>query len=404
MRKNIIAICLILQSFAAFSQSKYLSDFNYFWETINTEYAYFDAKQTNWQKVKEVYSKRLNSIKEDWEFTYLIELMKHELYDAHFTLNKNLAFSFRLIPNDVDAFVSLKNNKYYITDIRDNYTIKKFNLKIDDELIVVNDTSFKDLVKKNLPISIKKPDNKVKEYFANLIFAGRHNQPRKIKVLRKGKFITLKLPKPNLKKYNSKLLDYKLLSGNIGYIRINNSLGNNNLIQQFPKAVDSLHNSLHNSKAIIIDLRNTANGGNTDVAKSIMGKFIKEEMPYQIHERVGLERAFGIKRKYIELLSPLKNPYKKPVYVLVSRWTGSVGEAIAQGFSNMENVTVVGTTMAKLLGAIKCKQLQNSGIRFCYPFEKLYNVNGLPREHFKPDFTTNSYKETYLKALELIDE
>ncbi|SDR75146.1 carboxyl-terminal processing protease [Polaribacter sp. KT25b] len=400
MRKNILIILLTLQSLVTFSQNKYLSDFNYFWETIQMEYAYFDVKQTNWQKVKEVYSKRLNSIKEDWEFTYLIELMKHELYDAHFTLNKNLAFSFRLIPNDVDAFVSIKNNKYYIKDIRQNYTITNFNLKIGDEIVKMNGVNFADIVQLNLPKSIESPDHKVKEYFANLIFAGRHDKPRKIKVLRNGKFIILKLPKPNLKKYNSTLLDYKLLPENIGYIRINNSLGNNNVIKQFPKIVDSLQNS----KAIIIDLRNTANGGNTDVAKSIMGKFVKEEMPYQIHERVGLEREFGIKRKYIELLSPLKNPYTKPVYVLVSRWTGSVGEAIAQGFSNMNNVTVVGTTMAKLLGAIKCKQLQNSGIRFCYPFEKLYNVNGLPREYFKPDFTTNSYKETYLKALELIDE
>lgn len=400
MRKNILIIFLILQSVAAFSQSKYLSDFNYFWETINTEYAYFDVKQTNWQKVKEVYLKRLKAVKEDWEFTYLIELMKHELYDAHFTLNKNLGFSFRLIPNDVDAFVSLKRNKYYITDIRDHYTITNFNLKIGDELIEVNDTSFKDLVKKNLPVSIKKPDNKVKEYFANLIFAGRHNQPRKIKVLRNGKFITLKLPKPKLKESSYNLLDYKFLPDNIGYIKINNSLGNNNLIQQFPKAVDSLHNS----KAIIIDLRNTANGGNTDVAKSIMGKFIKEEMPYQIHERVGLERAFGIKRKYIEILSPLKKPYTKPVFILVGKWTGSVGEAIAQGFSNIENATVVGTTMAKLLGAITCKQLQNSGIRFCFPFEKLYNTNGLPREYFRPDVETLNDSNTLTKALEIINE
>lgn len=400
MKKNIILIYALLHAVFVFSQNKYQSDFNYFWETIKMEYAYFDVKQTNWQKVKDVYGKRLKSIKEDWEFTYLIELMKHELYDAHFTLNKNLAFSFRLIPNDVDAFVSVKNNKYYISDLRENYTITNFNIKIGDEIVAINDVSFADVVQMNLPVSIENPDYKVKEYFANLIFAGRHNQPRKIKIVRKQKEITLTLPKPKLKKEATNLIDYKRLQKNIGYVVLNNSLGNNNVIKQFPKIIDTLQNT----NALIIDLRNTANGGNTDVAKSIMGKFIKQEMPYQIHERVGLEREFGIKRKYIEILSPLQKPYLKPVYVLVSKWTGSVGEAIAQGFSNIDNVTVVGTTMAQLLGAIKCKQLQNSGIRFCYPFEKLYNINGVPRAQFTTDVITESYKETYTKALELINE
>lgn len=400
MKKYILLILAFFSLIKVTSQNKYEQDFNYFWDVVRVEYAYFDQKQTDWTKVKEVYRKRLKTIKKDWEFTYLIELMKHELYDSHFTLNRNLAFSFRLIPNDLDAYISVRNNRYYINDIRQDYKITNSRLKSGDEILKINNEDFKDVLKRNFPKSITNPNDEVKEYFANLIFAGKHNEPRKITVRQNGKIKTVVLEKATSIKESNKLLDFKILNNNVGYIKINNSLGNNNVIKEFPKAVDQLQTT----KAIIIDLRNTHSGGNTDVAKAIMGKFIEKEIPYQIHERVGLEREFGVKRKYIEILSPLETPYLKPVYVLVSRWTGSVGEAVAQGFSNIKTATVIGTKMAQLLGAINCRTLSNSRIRFCYPFEKLYNTNGVPREQFIPEIKTKSDKETYIKVIQLINE
>lgn len=400
MRKSFLILLTLICTSIALGQSKYQKDFDYFWELIDREYAYFDSKQTDWKKVKELYQKRLNSIKEDWEFTYTIELMKHELYDPHFSLNRNLDFSFRLIPNSVDAYIELRNDKYYISDIREGYSIEDYDIKVGDELISVNGKSIVEVINWNLPASIEKPDDEVKEYFANLIFAGRHNKPRDFETLRNQKKLKVKLPKATAKKPSDSLLDYEVLPGNIGYIKINNSLGNYDVIKTFPKAVDALAST----KSIIIDIRETHGGGNTDVAKAIMGKFIKKEMPYQVHENVWYEKHLGIKRKYIEILSPLSNPYEKPVYVLVSRWTGSVGEAIAQGFSNMNQATIVGTKMARLLGAITCNTLPDSKIRVCYPFEKLYNLDETPRENFIPDLISGNYKETLDKTIELIRE
>ena len=383
-----------------YGQHKFQKDFDHFWELLDKEYAYFDQKQTDWDKVKVLYNNRLQSVKEDWEFTYIIELMKHELYDPHISLNRNLDFSFRLIPNDTDAYIKVKNDMYYIADIRESYTIPDYDLKIGDQILKINNKEIQDVINFNLPVAIKSPNDQVKEYFANLIFAGRHNEPRDFVLLRDGKKMKVSLPKASPKKRSSLVLTSEILPSNIGYIKINNSLGNHEMIKVFPQVV----NDLASTQALIIDLRETHSGGNTDVAKAIMGKFITKEIPYQIHERVGLEREFGIKRKYIEIVSPLKDPYQKPVYVLVSRWTGSVGEAIAQGFSKIENATVVGTRMARLLGAISCYTLPDSRLRVCFPFEKLYSIDGIPREDFQPRTTTSNYKHTFQKTLELIRE
>lgn len=397
MKKTIL---LFFISLTTFSQSKYERDFNNFWVRLNLQFAYFDSKQTNWNKVKEIYQPQVKKAKSDIEFLEIIERVILELYEPHVGLNRNRSSSFRLIPNDTDAWIKLVKGKYFIEDLRDGYSIQNSGLKEGSQLISFNGKKIEDLVFENLPKSFINHNKEVKEYLVNMIFAGKHNEPRNLEVLKNGIVEKYSLEKAKKLTQESELITVKVIKNNVGYIKINNSLFDNRVIKMFPKAVDSLENT----KAIIIDLRDTHRGGNAEVAKSIMGKFITEEMPFQVHERVGLEREFGIKRKYVEILFPLDNPYRKPVYILVGRWTGSVGEAIAQGFSNIETAKVIGTEMAKLKGAVTCFTLQETGIGICFPFEKLYNINGTPREDFIPEIITNTSRETYKKVLKIINE
>ena len=72
----------------------------------------------------------------------------------------------------------------------------------------------------------------------------------------------------------------KILNKNTAYIKINNSLGNNNLIVEFDKTLDSLFQY----KNLIIDLTKTPSGGNSTVARAIMGRFTNKLLPFQVHE------------------------------------------------------------------------------------------------------------------------
>jgi carboxyl-terminal processing protease len=168
--------------------------------------------------------------------------------------------------------------------------------------------------------------------------------------------------------------------GTIGYLKINNSLGENALIAQF----DSALTALQGTTGLILDLRETPSGGNTTVARAIMGRFIAREAPYQRHEQPAQEAATGIRRSWLELVSPRGIQYKAPLVVLVGRWTGSMGEGLAIGFDALHRATVVGTEMAQLNGGITSYTLPNSGISFAIPFERIAHVNGQPRENFRP--------------------
>ena len=168
--------------------------------------------------------------------------------------------------------------------------------------------------------------------------------------------------------------------GDIGYIKINNYLFDNSIIAKF----DSVLNTLIKSRAIIIDLRETPSGGNTSVARAILGRFISKEQFYQKHELYAEEKATGVKRSWEEIVSPRGITYKNPVVVLADHWTGSISEGITIAFDGMKRATVIGTQLARLNGAVDGFEMPDTKIGFNISIERLYHVNGLPRELYNP--------------------
>jgi carboxyl-terminal processing protease len=113
------------------------------------------------------------------------------------------------------------------------------------------------------------------------------------------------------------------------------------------------------------------------------------------------ELPFDTKRYWVEYVLPRRKMYKGKVYVIVGHWTGSMGEGMAIGFDVMKNVTVIGTRMAGLLGAIDGFELDETKIHFQIPTERLFHINGTPREKYLPRIITRNTDETFerLKAL-----
>jgi carboxyl-terminal processing protease len=170
--------------------------------------------------------------------------------------------------------------------------------------------------------------------------------------------------------------------GRYGVIRFNDSLGEAEAAYAAIAAV----RAMQDTDGMIIDLRETPGGGNTVVARAILGLFVEREAPYQKHELVEEERRYQVRRAWLELVSPLAVAhYAKPVVVLVSRWTGSMVEGLAQGFRATGRGRVVGTRMAGLRGAISAVTLPKSGFVVQIPTERLFAPDGTPREAFLPD-------------------
>jgi carboxyl-terminal processing protease len=122
-------------------------------------------------------------------------------------------------------------------------------------------------------------------------------------------------------------------------------------------------------------------------------------MPYQQHEYD--EKDFETKRHWIEYVYPRKKIFQGKLIVLVGHWTGSMGEGMAIGFDSFKKPLVVGTKMAGLLGAIEGFNLKETNINFQIPTERLYHVNGKPRENYTPKIQTTNEVQTWSYILKV---
>ena len=161
-----------------------------------------------------------------------------------------------------------------------------------------------------------------------------------------------------------------------------NSLGNNATIESFDDAMVEAKDA----RAVILDMRETPSGGNTEVARSIIGHFIGEPMPYQMHRIPAFEREFTVPRQFVEYVVPREPYYGGPVYVLHGKWTGSMGEGIVIGMDAATDATTIGSDMGDLLGGLWNWTLEKSGAQLDFGGEALFHVDGNPREDFVARF------------------
>jgi carboxyl-terminal processing protease len=163
-------------------------------------------------------------------------------------------------------------------------------------------------------------------------------------------------------------------------IRFNDSLGQDATIAAF----DSAMASARRGQRVILDLTDTPSGGNTTIARAVLGWFVVKPTFYQVHSVPAEQRQTGIARQWVEQVLPRPGKYHRgPIIVRVGRWTGSMGEGLAIGFDAV-GARVEGDRMAGLLGAIYDHRLEKSGQVIKFPTERLSAVNGTPRERFVP--------------------
>lgn len=370
-----------------FTRRQYEEDFDYLWQNIADDYAYFDRKQTDWQRVKEIHRPLLGGIRTRNEFVGFLEAVLEELYDAHTHLNTNTPASPRLVPSGADIWAEWIKGVAMVTEVRPQSRADRAGIKIGMQIVSINGEAIGVAVIKRLGKSLRSSENAANDWALRTLLAGRRNGKRTIEVITNGERRMLTIDDQIIiESTPASLLEYRRIENRFGYIRFNNSLGDTGLIKQF----DSALAELRTTRGLILDLRDTPSGGNTTVARGIMGRFIHRDLPYQKHSIPAEERQYGTRRSWIELVSPRGDfIYRVPVVVLVDHWTGSMGEGIAIGLDGMQRATIVGTEMARLAGATSGIRLPHTGIGVTFPTEKLFHVNGTPRENYVPSVYVN---------------
>ena len=303
------------------------------------------------------------------------------LADHHAITGSSFKDSWAVVPTYSDLWIVPDGQRYRIDAVRFASPAERAGIKRGDWMASVGGVATDQAVAGfwnaiGLTVTPRRA-----AYGARVLAAGRRDRDRKLGIIGSdGKLREIVLPSM----YREPSIDRPTVTvsrtGGAAVIRINNSLGDNATIAAFDQAMASLGPR----DRVTIDLRDTPSGGNTSVARAIMGWFVRQPTAFQVHNRPAEMRETGIARQWIEQVLPRAGKVHASLPdVLVGRWTGSMGEGLAIGFDAM-GARVRGGPMAGLNGSVEDIQLGNTDLSVKLPTERLSTVSGQPREEFQP--------------------
>ena len=336
---------------------------------VRDEYAYFDANTAHWDAAcTSAREAAPNAVSRD-DFVGLLERTLDALHDFHAHLGTSNRASPKLVPTDTDVDAEWRGDRAVIVDVRPRSAALAAGVRPGMVVLQVD----------GRPVAeTRTRDPDTRRYALNRAIAGRQDGvPTTLVVDDRGTIRSVAY-RPGVERSDAPVQVRHV--GRVAVIRIDNALGDPRTVADFDRAIDALAGTT----GLVLDLRDTPSGGTSSVARGIMGRLVAREAPYQRHERVSEARETGVRRVWVEYVEPRGKPFRGKVVVLVGRWTGSMGEGIAIGLNAARGAPVVGQPMAHLLGALDELRLPHSGIVVRIPTEKLFHVDGTPREAFVP--------------------
>lgn len=342
-------------------------------DTVMDTYAYYDARAQHWPAACERARKSAESLGDGGNQLGVLETLIDDLYDPHVSMNANNQSSPRLVPSGADLWVEQRDEKYVISAVRPQSGGANGGIRVGAELLSFNGLPPDALAATRIHAGATLSSSERHLWALNAALAGRRDQARQIEVRQGGEILRLDLdaPEPPI---SAEPVSANQLDGNIGYIRFNNSLGNGETVAAFNAALETLRKT----DGLIIDLRNTPGGGNTDVAEPILGRFVTTSTDYQ-------KTVYADGSDTVRAVEPTGAwTYKQPLIVLAGRWTGSMGEGMTIGFDGMQRGTVIGSKMARLAGGTEPVALPFTGVSLWLPTYDLRHLDDTPRHRWEP--------------------
>ena len=336
---------------------------------VRENYVYLDGKAAAWDTACAELPARAATASTGPERLRVLEDLTDTLYDAHVSFGANSGQSPRLVPSGNDYWLE----EGQVTGVRAGSAAAMAGLQVWDRVSAVDGQPLDAAIAERLQPSGVQPDSAQRHWAELAAAAGYRNRPHTVTVLRDGRELTLSLD-IGLAQLPEGPVTARMLPGQIGYVRFNNSLGEDDTVAAFDAAMETLRGA----RGWILDLRDTPGGGNTDVAEPVMGRFIDEEGAYQLIRPMDTP-------EWQKTVSPRGDwTAQGPLAVLVGHWTGSMGEGMAVGLDGLRRGEVFGSRMAGLAGGVESFTLDASGLAFRIPTYALAHIDGTPREAWRP--------------------
>ncbi len=379
LRIALALIWLVVPGAAGASSTAYEEDFAELIEIIGSSYAYLEESGVDLSALAARYREEAANAEDDGAFLRVIKEATDALRDHHVTVRPGADDDRRYVPSSADLWAEWADGEAVVTAVRAGSRAAALGFRPGHRVVSVDGVAIEEAAARELRVGDAETTAAARDWALRVRLSGRLDRPVRVEAVdaegeRIGGVFT-----PGAGPEEPGVIAERL-SRRVGYIRFGDSLGELATIAEFDAALEAMRGA----GALVIDLRNTPSGGNTTVARGILGRLTATTRPYQRHRLTAEEREFGVVREWVELVAP-RGPFthEGEVVALVGRWTGSMGEGMAIGLDAM-GATVVGGPMARLRGAVYTFTLPRTGVRVNLPSERLFHVDGTPREAFEP--------------------
>jgi carboxyl-terminal processing protease len=371
----------------------FVEDFDELWRTLGERYCFFGEKRTDWSAVRALYRPQALAATSRDDFGAIVDRVLGELYDAH-THRGDAADGTARLPY-YDLWVEPgRAGSALVTSVREVSAAADAGIAPGDMVTSVDGVAIATRATASMPRCLSRPDPAATAFALNVAVSGRRAQPRRLTLRSAGDsersvLLPLKVA-PRLPDVES-----RLLPGGYGCIVIR-SFADQAVIDAFDAALLRFRAA----PGLVIDVRQNG-GGDTAVARPIMGRFIAQQTPYA---RMRRRDGDHLSDAWAEVVDP-RGPftYTAPVVVLTTRWSASMAEGFPMGMRGIGRGTIVGTPMMGLGAGVFPLRLDRTGLELQYSAEPVYDVHDRPRWLLEPDVAVSSASDILAAGVGALD-
>jgi carboxyl-terminal processing protease len=353
----------------------YVEDFDELWRTLDERYCYFGEKRTDWTAVRRMYRPLAAAARSSEAFAGIVGQVIGELYDAHTHLDDPAAdaprgpyFDLWVEPN--------RDGTAFITSVRDGSPAADAGVTPGESVLAIDGRPIRQVASSTMPRCLTRADAAATAFALNVAVSGQRGMPRTLTV--RSTYGTEHAVAVHVKQPVALPdVESRMLANGIGCIVIR-SFADEAVVAAFDAALASFRNA----SALIVDVRQNG-GGDTAVARPIMGRFITKTMPYARMRRRDGNRLSAAWTETVEPRGPFT--YTGKVAVLTTRWSASMAEGFPMGMRGLGRATIIGTPMMRVGAAVFPLRLDRTGLQLQYSAEPVYDVRDRPRWQLEPD-------------------
>lgn len=357
---------------SALSPRQLGEDFDAMWRAIDEGYAYFDRGRAAWKRARDAWRPRATRARNRGELVASLEGALAELGDDHVGLSEASRAAPRRLATETDIWARWRDGTAVVEAVRTFGDADVAGLRPGQVITRIQGIDIERAVSERLrgrDVTAASRDRALMQ-----LLAGPRNGAFRLEV--RGGNRPLEIERQDTPAANGQPLVARRMGDerDLGYIRIRNGADGARLVEHFDAAL----NYLNDTRALILDLRETKGPGTRAATRAILGRFVEAEAPWQMREMRGGPRV-------TDTVAPRSSPaHRAPLVVLVDRWTSGEAEALAAGLQAAARARLVGTPMAGLRGELRDVRLPHSGLGVAFPGEKTFLPDGTPREALRP--------------------